>query len=227
MTEPASPERDPAVADPAASDTAASGTAAPDTAAPDTALADTARRDRSFAPVVLAGLAVAALFAVAAAHDWSTGHSVAAGIRVSASAKGTEAAPPAEALALVALAAWGVVLVTRRVVRRFVCFLGLLASVGGLVAVMLGARDATDGVTAGLVAKGASEAAFFSSLTTWFYVSGIAAAFAALTFAVAVWKSPSWPAMGSRYDAPGACAEQPLTDQDMWRALDEGHDPTS
>jgi hypothetical protein len=36
--------------------------------------------------------------------------------------------------------------------------------------------------------------------------------------------------MGSRYDAPAARREQQQaerSEQDLWRALDEGHDPTT
>jgi Tryptophan-associated transmembrane protein (Trp_oprn_chp) len=40
----------------------------------------------------------------------------------------------------------------------------------------------------------------------------------------------SWPEMGSRYDAPGrrAEAEDParMEEIDLWRAIDEGRDPT-
>ena len=45
--------------------------------------------------------------------------------------------------------------------------------------------------------------------------------------ALAVRLVPSWPEMGTRYDAPGS-ALQPLdeTDLDLWRALDQGRDPT-
>ena len=48
---------------------------------------------------------------------------------------------------------------------------------------------------------------------------------------LAVRLAPTWPEMGSRYDAPGAASttgEQsaPETDQDLWHALDEGRDPT-
>jgi tryptophan-associated transmembrane protein len=31
--------------------------------------------------------------------------------------------------------------------------------------------------------------------------------------------------MGSRYDAPTS-RPRPASDQDLWRAIDEGHDPT-
>ena len=36
-----------------------------------------------------------------------------------------------------------------------------------------------------------------------------------------------WPTMGRRYEAPVAAAPQaPTTDADIWKALDEGRDPT-
>ncbi len=49
----------------------------------------------------------------------------------------------------------------------------------------------------------------------------------ALALVVAVRRARTWPALGSRYDAPAARAAAPVTDQDLWRALDEGHDPTA
>ncbi len=51
----------------------------------------------------------------------------------------------------------------------------------------------------------------------------------------AVRLAPQWPEMGSRYDAPtsaaaaGAVVARPVAEQsnlDLWRSLDEGHDPT-
>ena len=68
---------------------------------------------------------------------------------------------------------------------------------------------------------------FVTSLTAWYWVAGVGAAVCLFTLAVAVRKAPSWPAMGSRYDAPAARAAGPATDQDLWRAMDEGHDPTA
>ena len=48
--------------------------------------------------------------------------------------------------------------------------------------------------------------------------------------ALAVRLVPTWPEMGSRYDAPGSrepsTEETPTREQDLWAALDEGRDPT-
>jgi uncharacterized membrane protein (TIGR02234 family) len=137
----------------------------------------------------------------------------------------------------VALAAWGVVLVLRGRARQVVAVVGALASAGVLAAV-LAARQVTrhDAVEAVLAKGGTGPAS--TSLTAWYVVCGLAAALTLVSFAVAVLASPRWPAMGSRYDAPsrrppavaatgstgGATA---ATEQELWRALDDGHDPTA
>ena len=48
--------------------------------------------------------------------------------------------------------------------------------------------------------------------------------------ALAVRHVAGWPEMGSRYDAPAGTplAQDPadMEDVDLWRAIDQGHDPT-
>jgi uncharacterized membrane protein (TIGR02234 family) len=184
-------------------------------------------RDRSFASTVLLGLAGAALTAVAAGQDWARASGDAAGVDVTATASGSEAAPLALALALVALASWGVVLVLRGRARRFAAVVGALAAAGALVSVLLGGDAAQDAAVAAVQDQGATGDALAESVTAWYWVTGLAAALTLGTLLVAVRKAPSWPAMGSRYDAPATRSATPATDQDLWRALDEGHDPTA
>ncbi|MGZ4444824.1 MAG: Trp biosynthesis-associated membrane protein [Nocardioidaceae bacterium] len=184
-------------------------------------------RSRSFGPTVLVGLLGAPAAAVAGAKDWAHVDGSAAGIRVSAVAKGSESAPLATALGLGALAAWGVVLVTRGRVRRAVSVLGALASAGVLLATVLAFGSTRDDALAQLAGKGTTSGAGHASLTGWYYATAVGALLSLAAFAVATVRSPGWPAMGTKYDAPGARAEQPQSEQDMWRALDEGHDPTS
>ena len=188
---------------------------------------DVRRRDRSFAPTVLLGLAAAALAAVAATRDWAHASGDAAGVAVRASVSGSDTAPLAAALALVALAAWGVVLVVRGRVRRGVAVVGVLASAGVLATVAAAFNRAQGDAVDAAVDRGATGDAFVSGLSGWYFGCGVAGFLALVCFAVAVLRAPRWPAMGSRYDAPGARAEQPATEEDMWRALDRGHDPTS
>ena len=184
-------------------------------------------RDRSFAPTVLVGLASAGLTAVAAGRDWARADGDAAGVKVTAAVSGSDAAPLVLALALVALASWGVVLVLRGRVRRAAALVGLVATGGALVALVDAFDGAQDAARDAVAAQGATGDVFVTSLTAWYWLTGVAAVVCLLTLAVAVRKAPAWPAMGSRYDAPAARAAAPATDQDLWRALDEGHDPTA
>ena len=189
------------------------------------------RHSRSFGPTVLVGLAGATLAAVAGAKDWARASTSVGGTQVSGAVTGSETAPLVVALALVALAAWGVVLVVRGRPRRVVAVVGALASAGALASTVAASGRAHDDAVGNVVAQGAGADAFTSSLTAWYYLAGIGAALALLAFAVAVRAVPGWPAMGSRYDAPAARADTeaatPATEQDMWRALDDGRDPTA
>ena len=189
-----------------------------------------AERSRSFAPTLLAGLAGAALAAVAAGRDWATATVSStvssAGAHTTAGAKGSGSAPLAIALALVALAAWGVVLVVRGRTRRVVAVVGALASTGVVVTTVASlGRVRTDAARA-VQAQGALAPATHVSLTGWFVVCVVASLVTAAAFVVAVTASPRWPSMGSRYDAPATRASAAPEERDMWRALDEGRDPT-
>ncbi|HYO40176.1 MAG TPA: Trp biosynthesis-associated membrane protein [Nocardioidaceae bacterium] len=189
-------------------------------------------RSRGFVPTVLVGLGAAALTAVAAGQEWATASSLDAGVDVESAARGSSSAPLAVALALVALAAWGVVLVLRGRVRQAVAAVGALASAGVLVAVVTAfGRVQTDAGEA-VLASGGTGDAVASSLTAWYFVCGAGAALTLAALAVAVVTSGTWPAMGSRYDAPatrasGGTATRPASEQDMWHALDDGRDPTA
>jgi len=183
-------------------------------------------RDRWYGPVVLAGLVGAATAAVAGSREWATAQGEAAGLPVEESVSGAESQPLVASLALVALATWGVLLVVRGRVRRLVAAVGLAASAGALVSVVVGFGSVQDDALGAAVDRGATGDTFVTGLSAWYYLAGVGATLAVVALAVAVLRSPGWPAMGSRYDAPAARTSED-TDQDMWRALDEGRDPTS
>lgn len=186
--------------------------------------------DRSFGPAVLVGLGGATLAAVAAGQDWATSRGDNAGVEVTASVAGSDTAPLALALALVALAAWGALLVLRGRVRQVVAGLGVLAAGGVLATVVARFDGAQDDALAAVTARGTTGDAFGTSLTGWYWATGAGALLTLLGLAVAVLRARSWPAMGSRYDAPAARRDRPSneqSDQELWRALDEGHDPTA
>ncbi len=183
-------------------------------------------RDRTFAPTVLVGVGAAALTAVAAGQEWARSTGDAAGVEVSATVAGADTAPLALALALVALAAWGVLLVVRGRVRRVVAAIGSVAAAGVLAALVDAFDGAQNDSLQAVMAKGATGDVFASTLTAWYWTTGVAALLALATLAVAVVRSPGWPAMGSRYDSPASRRQQD-TDEDLWRALDRGDDPTA
>ena len=132
-------------------------------------------RSRSFGPTVLVGLGGATLAAVAGAKDWGRAASTVGGTRVTGVVKGSETAPLVVALALVALAAWGVVLVVRGRPRQVVALVGFLASAGALASTVAAFGRAEDDAMAAVVAKGAGADAFTSSLTGWYYAAGVGA----------------------------------------------------
>jgi uncharacterized membrane protein (TIGR02234 family) len=188
-------------------------------------------RRRTFVPVVLLGLTSAGLAAVAGSRPWVTftpaGPDSRSGPYESTLALGMSGwpeAPLVSALAYVVLAAWGVLLVTRGRFRRAVAVLAVLGSVAMCVAAAVAFAS-----TARSVADLFDEAGITGevSRTAWPFVALVAGLVSVVATAACVRLLPWWPEMGSRYDAPGAAPrEGDRTPIDLWRALDEGRDPT-
>jgi uncharacterized membrane protein (TIGR02234 family) len=136
--------------------------------------------------------------------------------------------PLAGALGLVALAAWGVLLVTRGRVRRAVAVLAALAGAGLVVAAVTGRSEALRSARHATVDLGRTPAG--AHTTGWWWVALVASLVALAAAAVAVRRCRSWPEMGSRYDAPagraGAQEPEDMEGIDLWRAIDQGRDPT-
>jgi uncharacterized membrane protein (TIGR02234 family) len=191
---------------------------------------------RTFGPVVLAGLASGVLAAVGGNRIWAVPDAGAAAILGMSPVGGAEAAgrmPLATALALVALACWGVLLVTRGRFRRAVSALGVLAAIGTLATTVVGFVTTPRDVRDELSSYGASDVG--AHHTAWFWVTVVAALLASAAAVLAVRWVPAWPEMGSRYDAPVGGPVEPVADVepeeqsslDLWRAMDEGRDPTA
>ena len=199
-------------------------------------------RRGSFGPVVVVGLAAAVLTAVASARPWMAPVPADGGSRavVSVLVDGGQM-PLATTLAMVVLATWGVVLVTRGWWRTTVAVLGSLAAAGVLATVVSGwwlvprtLRDAARDLGAGDVG---------TEVRAWFWLALTGAALSLLATVVAVPRVRGWPEMGTRYDAPtspvspdsptstntttGADAGTEPTNLDLWKAMDEGRDPTT
>jgi uncharacterized membrane protein (TIGR02234 family) len=186
------------------------------------------RGRRTFVPALALGLASSALAAVSSNKTWVAADAVPAHGLLGPTGAGTS--PLAGALALVVLAGWGVLLVTRGGFRRLVAWICLIASVGFAVAVVWGWWSVADAVRDEVRRSvGASGGAV--SHTLWWWAALAAAVVVVVAGGLAVRFVGEWPEMGSRYDAPGeregAGRADPGNNLDMWKALDEGHDPTA
>jgi uncharacterized membrane protein (TIGR02234 family) len=181
------------------------------------------RRSRDFRVALLLGPSASALFAVAASQTWVT---ATAGSATFASQKlreidGTDAAPEVAGLALVGLAAWGVVLVARTVGRR----IALALAVGAQGFAVVAALAASTGSRVELEAEQqlGNPTSYSLDWSAWLPVGVGAGLVAVVIAAFAILRCGRWPAMGSKYDAPAAVNDVP---EDPWKQLDAGFDPT-
>ena len=190
-----------------------------------------AERRRTFGPVVLLGLASGTLTAVAgekpAVHASGKAATAVSSRLVSFDAH----LPLVTALGLVVLACWGVLLVTRGRVRRAVAVLATIAAVGALVAAVAAYSQVPAQFRDELALVGVKDASL--SHTAWYWAAVVGSLLATLAGVLAVAWAPDWPEMGTRYDAPGPEAPAPAvppeeqSSLDLWKALDEGRDPTA
>ena len=113
-----------------------------------------------------------------------------------------------------------------------VATLGLAAAVGVLVTVLVRVGEVSQ--TAGsMLAGGSARTDLETTTTAWPYVACVGAVLAAAAFVVALRSAAGWPEMSRRYDAPAAgsgpaagATDGDAAPADLWRALDEGRDPT-
>jgi uncharacterized membrane protein (TIGR02234 family) len=190
---------------------------------------------RSFGPTVALGFAGAAAATAAATSTWAEATTRDTGLRTAA-AEGSTVAPLVLPMALVALASWGTVLVLRRRGRRVVAVLAAVAGVvGGITAVL----RASDAAPAAVEALGDLPDTT-TSTTAWPYVAAAGFLLSTVAAVVAWRRAPQWPEMSARYDAPTGGSTGPTpgdrpddrpddraaTDAELWKALDEGRDPT-
>lgn len=187
-------------------------------------------------PTVAAGLAGAGLVALAGSKAWvtPTGDSadgeIADLIKAAAESSGSSAST---ALALVVLATWGVLLVTRGRFRQVIAWFGALVALILFVVVVAGWSVAHSQLVDRFETYGVADPD--TSWTAWAYLAAVGAAVALGAGLFALRGVRTWPEMGTRYDAPtsSAAAEdaaQPVEERssiDIWKSLDEGEDPTA
>ena len=187
--------------------------------------------------MVLVGVGAAVLSAVAGHQPWARAHGGTAqadsALIEFATDSGPGESPAAGALALVLLACWGVILVSRGRFRRAGAALAVLAGLGVLVLVVLGHADVPATVRDAVAAVGVSDPEV--TRTAWYWMTGASALASTVAAALAFTWAPAWPEMGQRYDAPPRAAssapsseEAPSerSDTELWKALDDGRDPT-
>ena len=183
------------------------------------------RRRRTFGPVVVVAAVAGIALAMAGTQPWFAPEAAGGAYDCEAPCVGLSlddagVVSSANALALVTLACLGVVLVARGRFRRVVAVIGLLASVAAVVAVAVAPVQVPDDVRA-FTEQYVATAPEVGS-TGWFWVGAVAAVVLLPAWLAAVRFVGGWPEMGRRYDTP---ADSPP--QDLWKAMDQGHDPTS
>jgi uncharacterized membrane protein (TIGR02234 family) len=180
---------------------------------------------RWFAPAVIAGVAGTGLDALAGSKPWAAPDGSAGSTLVDRSGGHV---PLAAALGLVGLAVWGVLLVTRGLVRRLLAVLGVLVAVALVATAVVGRSSSLDSARHATVDLGRTPTG--AHTTAWWYAALVGAVLALAAATLAVRWVRSWPEMGSRYDAPTG-REEPtdpadMEELDLWRAIDQGRDPT-
>ncbi|HET8602739.1 MAG TPA: Trp biosynthesis-associated membrane protein [Marmoricola sp.] len=198
----------------------------------DRAPAPAGSRWRAFGLVAGGGVACSALAAIAGARPWVQVPSAAGSFGVPALSHTLDPyaqSAPALALALVTLASWGVLLVLRGRARTVMAVLGLLFAAGLLVLTVLGYTQVPAAVRQAVADQFGVPRQRAANLpmhhTAWYWLALVSAAGCVVTLAVAARRAHTWPAMGTKYDAPTG-PTPPRGEQDMWRTLDEGRDPT-
>lgn len=161
--------------------------------------------------LVLVGSALALL---ASTQAWVS----VAGLAEVSGTRGRQVSPASFAFALVGMAGMVALLATRRLGRRAVGGLVVLAGLGLVWASGWGRSSDVGGVGFGADAGDVSW-------TAWPWVSFAAGVVVVLGGVLAVVRGGSWPAMGSRYERPSGTAR--TAEDDTWRALDRGEDPTA
>jgi hypothetical protein len=109
--------------------------------------------------------------------------------------------------------------------------IALLAALGLAITVVVGFSTAPDRVRDAYRELGVAHPDV--GLTGWYWTALVAALLTVATTLAVVRLVPTWPEMGRRYDAPAeprAAAGPAPEDQenlDLWKAMDEGRDPTA
>ena len=194
---------------------------------------------RTFGPVVALGVASAALAAWAASKPWVDGTGAESAPGMASTAWGEIASSPlGTALAFVVLACWGVLLVTRGRFRRTIAALAVVAGLGYVATVVWAPFSLPDHLVE-QVRRRTGGTLDDTALTVWFWLACAAALLVLVSTVLSLRLVRTWPEMGTRYDAPTGARgagdadpaqapnDRPTDNIDIWKALDDGRDPTA
>ena len=173
-------------------------------------------------PAILGLLATGGGALWALRSQWSSATASTAGLpEVDLSVSGSDVVPGAVGLAILVMAAAAGVIAAGPRLRRVIG--GLVVAAGALGVVLV---TSTGSGTAR--ARALDEAAVSGTEVAWDQsiaqpLAAVAFAAAALVGALIAWQGPRWATMGRRYETPAA--REPDS-SDLWKAMDDGVDPT-
>jgi uncharacterized membrane protein (TIGR02234 family) len=193
------------------------------------------RGRRLYGPVVTGLLVVGATALFAVTRAWATATVRTPGVPTDqVEASGADAAPVLIALSIVVIAAALAVVASGGWVRQVIGL--LVATVAAWAAVQALSVDIAGApIARALVDSPANlgDAHPVPNVSVWPVVAGVAFVVAGVLGLAVVVFGRQWPRMGKRYDRPAAgpalAAHQVSADADeaeLWRALDDGQDPT-
>lgn len=175
-------------------------------------------------PSVLALVAIGGAALWALRSEWSSATATAPGMpAIDVSVSGADAVPGAVGLAVLVMAAAAGVIAAGPRLRRLIGVVVVLAAGVG-VALTAGAGSAIETARARALDEAAvsgTEVAWESSVAQPLSVAAFVVA--ALVGVLVAWQGPRWATMGRKYETPAA--REPDA-SDLWKAMDDGVDPT-
>lgn len=187
---------------------------------------------RLYGPSVLGAMATGGLAFFAASRTWAHTSVQASGVPTApVDVAGSEAVALVPALALVVVAAALAVLAASVRIRRAVGLLIVVVAVIGFVVILRAAGAIDNAVDAAVHDSPAfigTNAPDVVSHSVWRWVAATAFVLSALVGIVIMRFGALWSTMGRKYDAPKAhtAPKEVESEADIWKALDEGTDPT-
>ncbi len=201
---------------------------------------------RALVIAIVGGLAAGGLALLGVSLTWARVEIAVQGVPSSTiEVSGSDAVPWVAALTLVILAGALAIVPTGGWLRRAVGVIVALAALGAAIGTLTAGSAIDDALSEQLAESPASggvdDAAIVAAADhpawRWLTLGGSVAGLAGGVYVTA--RGHRWATMGSRYDAPAARRSpetepgdvpeesEPAENADLWRALDEGRDPTA